>query len=65
MSAARLASSTEPSTLETWASATSLCAGVIIAAIASRSMRWSAVSGITSISAPTRSAAICHGTMLE
>ena len=50
ISAARFASSTEPSTFETWASATSLCSGRIIAAMASRSMRWSAVSGTTSIS---------------
>ena len=41
-------------------SATMLCSGRIIAAIASRSMRWSGVSGTTSISAP----ASCQGTML-
>ena len=39
MAAARFASSFAPSTFETWASATILCSGRIIAAIASRSIR--------------------------
>jgi hypothetical protein len=51
--------------LETWASATILCRSVSIAAIASRSIRPSPVSGATSISAPARPAIICQGTMFE
>ena len=40
-------------------------ASVSIASAASRSIRWSSVSGQTSIAAPVASATICQGTMFE